>query len=428
MKFKAAFITTLLLCQLLLSNNTSANEPISPVTLNLGEKVTLTSKVMGNQRELYVRLPPGYSESKQHYPVIYLLDANLTYVKNMYFHSIALIDRMEKNGSTGDIPQSIVIGLPNESFGQWHQETTGKPEVLARYLVEELKPWVKENYRTLDNQVLIGQSYSGSMILGALARYPGSFDTVIAADSIFTGQSAMEQTISVFEKTPKAPSNNRPLIYAVQSEKEDTDVLFLKKSLAKSNPGAVNIIRETFLLENHSTVIYQAINNGLRRHFDDYKRPSHALLATKDFKYADIVDFFAKRDKKYQLTTTDKYLKSSVGHVAYYYLTNKRFALAWPLYDMNENKRYVKYIINRIAQRLFNKNDFQDALTVWTHLSKQFPDLPTAQHGLGKVYEKLNQKDQALAAYKKAVELATAQKDEDLADFKASLKRFKEAQ
>ena len=218
--------------------------------------------------------------------------------------------------------------------------------------------------------------------------------------------------------------NTSATIYAAQSEKEDTDVLLIKNAVEKSNPKAVNIMREAFLQENHSSVIYAAINNGLRHHFADYKRPSHTLLAKQDFKYSDIVDFFAKRDKKYQLTTTDKYLKSTVGHAAYYYLSNKRFDLAWPLYELNEKENYVMYIIDRIAQRFFNQNDFQDALTAWKHLSQKFPQLPTAQHGLGKAYEQLKHKGQALAAYKKAVELATTQKDEDLVEFEESLKRF----
>jgi tetratricopeptide (TPR) repeat protein len=166
-------------------------------------------------------------------------------------------------------------------------------------------------------------------------------------------------------------------------------VLLIKKVVEKSNPNAVNIIREMFLQNNHSSVIYPAINNGLSHHFADYKRPIPALLAKHDFKYTDIVDFFAKRDKKYQLTTNDKYLKSTISHVAYYYLSAKRFELAWPLYDLNEKESYVKYIIDRIA------------------------------------YEQLKNKGQALAAYKKAVELGSGQKDEALAEFEASLRRFK---
>jgi hypothetical protein len=61
-------------------------------------------------------------------------------------------------------------------------------------------------------------------------------------------------------------------------------------------------------------------------------------------------------------------------------------------------------------------------------LSHHFADLPAAQHGLGKVHEKLNHKDQALAAYKKAVELATTQEDDELPEFEASFKRFVEGE
>ncbi|MCJ8273029.1 MAG: alpha/beta hydrolase-fold protein, partial [Psychrosphaera sp.] len=250
MNLKTTFFTIILLCQFVLGKGALANEKITPVTLDLGEKITLPSKIMGNQRELYVRLPPGFSESKQHYPVIYLLDANLYYVKDLYFHSIALIDRMTKNGTVGTIPQSIIVAVANKDFSEWHQETTRKPEDLQRFLVEELQPWVKSNYRILDNQVLIGQSSAASMVLGILPRYPASFDMVIAVDPIFTSQKSIDKVISAYQKMP----NTSATIYAAQSEKEDTDVLLIKNAVEKSNPKAVNIMREAFLQENHSSV------------------------------------------------------------------------------------------------------------------------------------------------------------------------------
>jgi enterochelin esterase-like enzyme len=126
MKLKAAFLTISLLCQLLLSNDALANEKISPVSVDLGEKIALPSKIMGSTRTLYVRLPPGYGESKQRYPVIYLLDANIYYVKNIYYHTVALIDRMSNNGTIGDIPQSIIVGVANKDFSEWHQEAKRK--------------------------------------------------------------------------------------------------------------------------------------------------------------------------------------------------------------------------------------------------------------------------------------------------------------
>ena len=42
----------------------------------INDKFTVKSRILNEEREIYVYLPPGYKESGKVYPVIYLLDGH----------------------------------------------------------------------------------------------------------------------------------------------------------------------------------------------------------------------------------------------------------------------------------------------------------------------------------------------------------------
>ena len=46
-----------------------ANEPI-----NIGERITIESKILGEERTILVSTPPGYEQTTQHFPVLYMTD------------------------------------------------------------------------------------------------------------------------------------------------------------------------------------------------------------------------------------------------------------------------------------------------------------------------------------------------------------------
>lgn len=46
--------------------------------VNVGERLTLASKVLGEDRPLLVYLPPGYADSQARYPLLVLLDGQET--------------------------------------------------------------------------------------------------------------------------------------------------------------------------------------------------------------------------------------------------------------------------------------------------------------------------------------------------------------
>ncbi|AXY01977.1 alpha/beta hydrolase [Vibrio alfacsensis] len=150
------------------------------------------------KRTVRVYLPKGYQESQHSYPVIYMHDG-----QNLFDNSVSF------GGSSWEIPTNvdeffaerdgvIVVGIDNGSefdglcrmyeYSPWKMDqdfvlsdwdpavyqSGGDGERYIRFIVESLKPYIDQNYRTLsdrNNTVIAGSSMGGFISLfGALLR------------------------------------------------------------------------------------------------------------------------------------------------------------------------------------------------------------------------------------------------------------------
>src|SRR5882762_8466569 len=78
--------------------------------IKIGERFTLHSKLLGEDRQYWVYLPESYnskSQAPEAYPVLYLLDGDAL------FHSATgVVQFMSRNGNV-QIPELIIIAVPN---------------------------------------------------------------------------------------------------------------------------------------------------------------------------------------------------------------------------------------------------------------------------------------------------------------------------
>ena len=68
-------------------------------------KLTIKSNVMGEEREILVRTPPGYEAGKNSYPVLYMTDGDAHMA-----HTASTVEFLARNGR---ISEMIVVGIPN---------------------------------------------------------------------------------------------------------------------------------------------------------------------------------------------------------------------------------------------------------------------------------------------------------------------------
>ncbi|WP_105171989.1 alpha/beta hydrolase-fold protein [Pseudoalteromonas sp. T1lg24] len=93
------------LCLLLISlfSASSQSQQITNEQLTVGNKITIQSEVLKEQRELLVYLPKNYDATNR-YPVIYVLDGE--------FYFIPTIGVVSSLSATKAIPESIVVAIP----------------------------------------------------------------------------------------------------------------------------------------------------------------------------------------------------------------------------------------------------------------------------------------------------------------------------
>ncbi len=159
-------------------------------------------------RSLRIYLPPDYERNKNRYPVIYMHDGqNLFDEDTSTFGDIwnvqNVLDGLYNEGKNNGI---IVVGIDSDSnlrfleYSPWKNKSMEEsmPNVelthlpggggfrYIDYIVNELKPYIDKNFRTLidrDNTAICGSSMGGFISLAAGIKYQEVFSKVAALSS-----------------------------------------------------------------------------------------------------------------------------------------------------------------------------------------------------------------------------------------------------
>ena len=390
---------------LLIGQHASANQisrsDVLPVTVNMGEEISFHSSNLNEQREFYLRLPNDYQQTKHDYPVIYLLDANnetLTYMKDLYFHSVLQIERLMEHG---DIPQSIIVGIPFKS-SQWFSNVIGNSAPFRDYLTDELAKYINDNYRTLNHNILIGQSYSAVFVINALPSSSDTFNAFIAIEPVLAA-GRLEDSVANYQNI-SVKKGELQIIMGGGSLLDEAKVL--TQQIVSSVDKGINVSLKSFANESHGSVYYPALNYGLRSHFTDYREPSEELLASANFGHQELKNYFAKRAAKYQVEVTDREFHSAIFSSLYHNLLAKKFEQAFALWPIWQSQNKV-YNANRAISHFLRKNDRASAITLLQHLAKAMPTSVVALDRLASLYQQNKQPVQAKDYQQKTQQLLT---------------------
>jgi predicted alpha/beta superfamily hydrolase len=192
------------------------------------------SKFLRNQRDLIVYLPPGYEEqSWRHFPVLYLHDG-----QNLFDGATSFIPGMDWHvGQTADhfihtsqVEPLIIVGMYNTKARIREYTPTqvpklggGRADRYAKFLLEEVKPFIDREYRTLSGPSHTG--IGGSSLGGLVSLYLGLkhsriFGRIAAlSPSVWWNQRGMHKFAAA------APVEPRPRIWLDIGTKEGPRIL-----------------------------------------------------------------------------------------------------------------------------------------------------------------------------------------------------------
>lgn len=144
--------------------------------------IKIRSPILNEERTLSIALPQDYNKSHKAYPVLYILDAEAL---NEFADAVSTVKKLEAEGVG---PKMIIVGIWNTNRNRdmipvsvSHRPQSGGSQKFLEFITDELKPYVKQNYRTTDYSVLYGASNAGLFSVYALFQSPDAFDGIIAS-------------------------------------------------------------------------------------------------------------------------------------------------------------------------------------------------------------------------------------------------------
>lgn len=159
---------------------------VAETPIVIGRSYALPSAVMGQTREINVWLPPGYADSGQTYPVLYVLDGG----QDQDFHHISGIAQLGTIvGTTRDV---IIVGIASVDRRNELALPTEDAELIARYptqghsdrfrrfVGEEVMPFIEGRLRTSGETALMGESLAGLFVVETFLKEPQMFDAYVA--------------------------------------------------------------------------------------------------------------------------------------------------------------------------------------------------------------------------------------------------------
>jgi predicted alpha/beta superfamily hydrolase len=205
---------------LLLLSSTSLAQLPHTLTGDIRVHKNFYSKILNNSRDVLVYLPPGYNENrKRRYSVFYMHDG-----QNLFDGATSFIPGQEWRAdetaqqliSEKKIEPLIIVGIYNTGKERANEYTPtedqkykmgGKADLYGRMLVEELKPFIDQNYRTLTDAAhtgLGGSSLGGIVSLYVGLKYPKTFSRLaVISPSVWFADYQIVKFVDAMPTKPK---------------------------------------------------------------------------------------------------------------------------------------------------------------------------------------------------------------------------------
>jgi predicted alpha/beta superfamily hydrolase len=229
---------------------------------------SLRSEILDQTRNLAVYLPEGYDSLQNRYPVIYVLDG-----KGRDQHVVPTARFLFLSEK---MPKAIIVGIMNidRNHDFLPDSTRGTPtgggaDNFIRFFEKELIPFIDKNFRTESYRVLIGHSFGGLFAMHCLLTRPRLFDAYIAIDPSIWYKNLM--LLRSAEKEFSAAGDWNKSVYITGREGEGMNEMgigALEKLMKASAPEGLNWKIVAYADEDHGSVPFKSVYDGLRFIFD----------------------------------------------------------------------------------------------------------------------------------------------------------------
>ena len=356
-------------------------------------KITIKSSVLGEDRVILVRTPPGYEANKLAYPVLYMTDGDAH-----IGHTASTIEFLSRNGR---MPEMIVVGItntdrtrdltPTKATGPNAAQfpTAGGADNFLKFIETEVIPEIEKRYRVQPYRVLAGHSFGGLFAVHALITRPELFNSYVAVSpSLQWSDDATLKRAEEFFKTRK--ELHATLFTSLGNEPGDIgkDFEAFKQLLAKSQVKGFEWDAQQMTDEDHGSVVLRSHYFGLRKVYDGWQMPRDPATGA-------VAGGLKAADEHY------KWLSQKFG-----------YAIPTP-----------EGLINQLGYQDLLGGNPEAAIATFKSNVERYPNSANVYDSLAEAYEKTARLDLAAPLYEKAQSLGKQNNDPNAAIYSANFTR-----
>ncbi len=363
-------------------------------------RLALKSEVLGEERSVFVRTPPGYDTNEQRYPVLYMTDGPA-----QLGHTISTIEFLARNGR---MPELIVVAITNTDRtrdltptkaslrnpgGQpVNFPTAGGADNFLKFIETELIPQIESKYRTHPYRIFAGHSFGGLFALHTFLSKPELFNAIIGVSPSFDWDNHLvSRRAEEFVKNRK--ELNSTLFFTLANEGGETRVGFDRFKSLFTKQAPKGLVWGSMLMEDedHGSVVLRSHYQGFRKIFEHWQMPVAGGDAT-ELSWAAVEAHYKK-------------LSAGFG-----YTINPPEAL-----------------VNQLGYQLMGKGWLGEAINVFKINVEHYPQSANVYDSLAEAYEKSGKLELAKPNYEKAAQLGERNNDPNLPVYKTNFERVVEA-
>ncbi|MBF7074949.1 alpha/beta hydrolase [Glaciecola sp. MH2013] len=322
---------------------------------------SLPSKILGEKRELIVRLPNNYYQNTDlSYPVLYLLDG-----QRNFSHTAGTLDFLNQDGKSQEM---IIIAIKNthrsrdytptydENYNRWG--TSGGADNFLDFIEKELVPYVNKNYRANNFKILSGHSLGGLLALYSLQSRPHLFQAHFAfSPSIWWHNQVIMENAKTFFGTDTALNNFLYINLGNETGNMLTAFEVYTEILKTNARSEFSYHADIDVNESHGTTALIGQTHAFRHLYRSLQCPDEIIAQGLPA----INAYYKKQSDKFGYPIQASY--RAINSAGYNALKAKNFAKAIEIFRINvENYSYKADAYDSLADGLEANGQLNEAL------------------------------------------------------------------
>jgi hypothetical protein len=334
---------------------------------SVGTNHFIKSKILDEERQLQIYLPPNYKDSKKNYPVLYVLDG-----QRLFLYAVSLGQSFKQFQLT---PEFIVVGIQTDYPKRFQQLGEGS-NTFIKFLSIELKPYVDTNFRTNDEDLFFGWEYGASLVFKTMISDPTLFDAHIMA-SAYPIMDALDELDHISKVSTNLYFSVSPDEYDVKHGSAKLDSLLSQKNIEGLQWSYLKLD-----LEKHRSTAYPTLYHGLRNYYKYYQEFEtnnlQKFINTGGLTYA--YHYTKERAKRHgfspELSLWSEFtiIRSAMRANDFYHFEKLLNSLNKIAFFNELIDSSMDYGLSHFAAFYEKNNQFEEAIELYDLLLRKYPD------------------------------------------------------